>query len=721
MTDRIIGPRGGKRRRRFLFATLASVGALGAVLVTNALAVHEEQFQLDGNALSTLCGTTPDGGPSGPNACQTQIFDWGKPEGNANANNIFNTTNSSPSVNTAVVNPLNTTGFTAAGFNRDFGVQTAQNNCSLTNTASTNFCTADTTTFATGSKDIQNISGGGADQAGNWQCNRDANVNSKIDIMNAYSAVYIDPSSGDKIIYFGLEKNKDNGTNNAAFWFLQGDASCSSAGGAEDFSGNHQNGDVLVTSAFSSGGGVSSILVFRWAGGANGCIDSNPAAAPACDQQPIASGADCKDVSGSTLHNVCATTNSGAKATTGNITVPWLTADATLGVGHTVVPPDFFEGGINITKVFQGTGGGAPSCFNTFIADTRSSTSAPATLFDFSRGSLGECRSTTETTPVDNSGNSIPAGGLDIPKDPADAAIQVKDKATVTVTGVNSFNGTLTFHLCGPFAAGSSTLCGTGGVLVDTQTITANGTYTSAAATVTQAGRYCWRADFTSTTSGVPPSSDSRASECFTVNPVKPTLTTEAGAGPVNFGQPVTDTATLTGTAHKPGTGGPAGSTNGSINPATLGGDATGLITFTLYKDTPGPNNCSVLATGTGTNPQTVSVSGDGTYGPVSFTPDAPGLYHWVATYPATHRTRSPLTRSRAWTRTRTSWWSRSRRRSRQGRVGSRTTPPPSPRLAATSGPVAAWCSACTTPRTAPAAFCTPRPGRSPEAARRRR
>ncbi len=38
-------------------------------------------------------------------------------------------------------------------------------------------------------------------------------------------------------------------------------------------------------------------------------------------------------------------------------------------------------------------------------------------------------------------------------------------------------------------------------------------------------------------------------------------------------------------------------------------------------------------ATGTGTNPQTVTVSGDGTYGPVSFTPDAPGTYIWVASY----------------------------------------------------------------------------------------
>ena len=118
--------------------------------------------------------------------------------------------------------------------------------------------------------------------------------------------------------------------------------------------------------------------------------------------------------------------------------------------------------------------------------------------------------------------------------------------------------------------------------------------------------------------------------ECFTVAPVTPTISTEAGAGPVDFGSAVTDTATLSGTAHQPGTGGPAGATPaGSINPTTPGGDATGDITFTLYKA-----DCTTLATGTGTNPQTRAITGDAQYGPVSFTPDAPGTYYWAALYP---------------------------------------------------------------------------------------
>jgi hypothetical protein len=61
------------------------------------------------------------------------------------------------------------------------------------------------------------------------------------------------------------------------------------------------------------------------------------------------------------------------------------------------------------------------------------------------------------------------------------------------------------------------------------------------------------------------------------------------------------------------------------INPTTAGGPAGGTITFTAY----GPNNCTTVAF---TSAQ-VTVSGDGTYGPVSFTPTAPGTYHWAAVY----------------------------------------------------------------------------------------
>ncbi|HET8652221.1 MAG TPA: hypothetical protein VFM13_06585 [Gaiellaceae bacterium] len=522
MAERILGPTGSRRRRRFLYVPMLLVACTALFLIGNAQAVHDLEFQLDGNARAEVCGTTPDGGPSGANACTIQTYDW---------NSIFN---ADRSVNTTLVKDTNTQGFTTAAFQRDFGLRvSAADNCSLTNTTSTTFCTADGTTFATGSKDIQNISGGGADQSGNWQCNRDNNVNSKIDIMNAYSAAYT-ASNGHKLLYFALEKNKDNGNNNAAFWFLQdGSVNCSSPGGAVNFTGNHRDGDVLVTSAFTSGGGVSSILVFRWSGGANGCIDSNPNAAPACDQLPIGSGGDCKTAP-STPPNpndaICATTNSGTLATTGNITVPWLTVDATLGVGNTVVPPDFFEGAVDLTRVFEQAGGNAPSCFNTFIADTRSSQSPTATLFDFARGQLGQCR-TVLTTQSSKTGSSTIGTGT---------VSSGTDTANLAVIGSQNWAGTLTWYLCGPLATIPATgpKCDrTKGLLVTSRDVNQSSSgsdFVSGTASITEVGDYCWTAHFepnqASKDAGVSAADDTGANECFTITPVTPTLTTAAVA-----------------------------------------------------------------------------------------------------------------------------------------------------------------------------------------------
>ena len=518
MATRILGPTGSRRRRRFLLVPMLLVACTALLLIGNAQAVHDLQFQLDGNARASECGKTPDGGPSGANACTVQVYDW---------DSIFNADTTVKSL----VSDTNSVGFTTAAFNRDFGVRvTAQNNCSLTNTTSTTYCTADTTTFATGSKDIQNISGGGADQAGNWQCNRDNNVNSKIDITNAYSAAYT-AANGDKILYFALEKNKDNGNNNAGFWFLQGDANCVSSGGAVNFTGNHRNGDILVTSAFTSGGGVSSILVYRWVGGANGCIDSNANAAPACDQLPIGSGGDCNSASSNPPppnDNICGTTNSGTLATNTAITVPWLTADSTLGVGDDVVPPDFFEGAIDLTKVFAAAGGAPPSCFNTFIADTRSSQEPTATLFDYARGVLGQCRTTLTTQSSKTGSSSIGTGTVS----------SGTDTANLTVTGSQNWAGTLTWYLCGPLASIPATgpKCDkTKGLVVTSRGVNQSSSgsdFVSGTASITEVGDYCWTAHFepnqASKDAGVAAADDTGANECFTISPVTPTLATAA-------------------------------------------------------------------------------------------------------------------------------------------------------------------------------------------------
>ena len=135
-----------KRRGRRPFTALAILSIITGLLVTGGtvLAVHDETFQLDGD---TSAATTTNVGAT------TQTVDW---------SSIF----------TAAGVPVASlpTGFEDAAFKKDFN-----------NTGST-FLTNDTSTFATGSKDTLPIAG--------WQCNFDNNVNSKIDVMNAYAVAY---------------------------------------------------------------------------------------------------------------------------------------------------------------------------------------------------------------------------------------------------------------------------------------------------------------------------------------------------------------------------------------------------------------------------------------------------------------------------------------------------------------------------------------------------
>jgi len=537
-------------RVRYLVAAvvlLAGVMSFGRT----AGAVHDESFQLDGDVSAST--TTNIGG-------NVQTLDW---------DSFFDSAGAEK--------PL-PSGFTASVFSKDF--RTAPNG---------SFDTSDPTTFTTGGKDKLPIASG-------WTCTASNNVNSKTDIMNEYAATFVD-SNGHQILYFGQERNSTNGDANVAFWFLQDDVACDGSSGTANFTGNHTDGDLLIVSAFTNGGGVSTIDVYRWNGGANGTLGTTS----------VAHGVDCQNTAAN--DSVCATTNDST-----SISTPWTTANKTNGVGHSLLTSGFFEGGLDLTATDL-----AGHCFNTFLGDTRTSQSLTSTIFDYSLGQLGECTTEVVTTPTPSGTVTIPPAGT----------VSTSDSAQVTVDGVNGdFTATLKFFLCGPLGLQTTTTCDTGGVQIgSTQNLTTGGTYGSSTATVTAAGRYCWRADFSGDDSlGVPDGSDSSASECFKVNPRQPTLSTQAGAGPVTFGQPVTDTATIGNTANQPGTGGLG---NGSINPTTPGAKAAGTISFTLYKD-----DCTTVATGTGGPfPKTVTVNGDGTYGPVSFTPDAPGTYHWVATY----------------------------------------------------------------------------------------
>ena len=207
------------------------------------------------------------------------------------------------------------------------------------------FCTADATTFATGSKDTLDIAISGlAVQPGQQRQQQDRHHE------RLRGGVHGAPN-GDKIIYFGLEKNKDNGNNNVGFWFLQGNAELR----------RRPAGHVTWTGR-------------TWSATSWSCPSSPTAAASAHHRLPVgrrcnaarsiaARGtrpATASATSASSGHDLCDHQLGATPVQRNNTSRPWLTADATLGVGHTIVPPDFFEGGINLTKAFAEQGGTAP-------------------------------------------------------------------------------------------------------------------------------------------------------------------------------------------------------------------------------------------------------------------------------------------------------------------------------------------------------------------------
>jgi hypothetical protein len=413
----------------------------------------------------------------------------------------------------------------------------------------------------------------------------------KDNLLHSFAARYT--TNVGEVLFFGSDRLDNSGDAQQGFWFFQNSIALgsNSIGGGTGFTGVHKAGDLLVVTDFSNGGTTSTITVYAWD--------------PTCTKTTGTTVGKCGDANlrilGTSTNANCASVGAndqfcGIVNSTNGTTAPWSYTDKS--GNSTYLQGEFFEGGVNLTALGLGD-----RCFASVASETRSSTSTTAVLKDFILGGFGACGSSVTTQSSKTGSVSIGTG-----------SVSVSDSATITVTGVTTWNGTVQFHLRGPIGSPLEVSTDIGQpVAVSNSSATAQ----SDTATVTATGDYCWSAHFHSTTNGVPDSDDNGENECFTVTPVTPDLATQAGAGPVDLGQPITDTATLTGTANKPGT--PV------INPTTAGGPAGGTIIFTAY----GPDSCSTVAF----TSDPVSVSGDGTYGPVSFTPTAPGTYHWAAVY----------------------------------------------------------------------------------------
>ncbi|WP_404387664.1 hypothetical protein [Humibacillus xanthopallidus] len=346
------------------------------------------------------------------------------------------------------------------------------------------------------------------------------------------------------------------------------------------------NGDLLIEYAIDQGGARADILGRTW----NGSAWSS---ATALDEGTACGGGPC------------------AVGTINSTVIPDGEAD---GLGEKQ-PRTFGEAQIDLRLIFDGT-----KCvsFGSAMLKSRSSDAFTSQLKDFITPipiDLTNCDATVVTTPVTSDGTTpIGAGGVLV-------GSSVRDSAVVTVTGATgqSATGAVKFFIC-KIATG---LCdGTEG-RVGTQVGTpATGeplpgntnpaTVVSDLYSVTEVGRYCFRAEYSGDVeAGIPARTDFAERECFTATSVPSTISTAQNWLP-------NDAATVS---------------------ATAGGAMAGTVTFTLYNSTNCAAGTSVYTENrpvAAASPVTVNTT-NGTVPATTYVATATGEYSWGVSYTSTN------------------------------------------------------------------------------------
>jgi hypothetical protein len=206
-------------------------------------------------------------------------------------------------------------------------------------------------------------------------------VPDKDNITDAYAKQYMVDHDGNaatpdhRVIYFGADRLANNGDAALGFWFFQEEVELT---GTNGFSPNHtarnvgtgQRGDILIQADFVSGGKSSEIQIFEWvgSGGSHGPLDELEFAASngtiVCTEDDAA----------------CAVTNNAA-------TGSYWPYSPKFGTSGTFPAESFYEGGIDITALVGDV------CFNSFLANTRTSHSETADLKDLALGDFNTCGS----------------------------------------------------------------------------------------------------------------------------------------------------------------------------------------------------------------------------------------------------------------------------------------------------------------------------------------
>jgi hypothetical protein len=358
MTERILGPTGSPRRRRWLAVPILLVACTAMFWVAGAQAVHDiGLFELDANTLNTA----------------TPGDDWSNLYG-TNGTNGATTVGSAFDGFTFVPDGLGTTG--------------------------------DVTYWTGGgSKDRNDIS--------QWLWGANDQAPDKNDLENAFAAAYHKdgdcdansqtPDATCHYLYFGADRFTVNGDAQMGFWFLvnpvclEGTTTNGVTCPTNNISGNqfldpftgavahHSDGDVLALVNFNNGGTIGAAAIYTWAGGTGG--------APVLEL--IGTGIDCQTLSNppGTSDKFCTTSNKADLLTEPVWPYTSKKSGKTINYYQTSA---FMEGGINLSAI-----AGAGTCFPSFIAETRSSSgpstglSLDAQLKDLAFGSFQTCRPST--------------------------------------------------------------------------------------------------------------------------------------------------------------------------------------------------------------------------------------------------------------------------------------------------------------------------------------
>jgi len=593
--------------------------ALAVLFIPSAFAVHDTgYFELDGNATTDHTGTgIPD--------------DWDRVCFTVTSNAGCGTSNTVKQP--TAVDPY---GATATAWTGDCSVGSKGFGCNNPNA---------TIFTGGGSKDPQDIN--------NWAWKDGAGgLPDKDNLVHAFAARYSIPgtnSSGTcpngtdlnggnfdntvacQVIYFGSDRFDNSGDAQQGFWFMQNNIGLgtNAVGGGSGFTSNnptsfHRNGDLLVVSDFSNGGGTATITVYKWDTTCTKAV-SNPQPGQCGDVNLRELETSSNALCGASLSQndaFCGITNPLNGTTT-----PWATDYTDKSGNHSYLQGELFEAGINLTTL--GLGG---ECFSSVLSETRSSTSTTATLKDFVLSGFAPCGAKIQTTPS--------AGTSDTTS--VSPGQSVTDLATVTGSGITnppfpSSPPNVTFFLCtaaqvianggdchtgGSQVGATKPLAATAVQGVSTATSDAVNAGTVASPALTP-GTYCFRAEWAGDANYPGLIKDGSTGECFKVRtiPASPVTTPWSasdstghalGTGALPLGTTIYDKAVVTGTDAG---GAPPGSVHfflcdpSHLSPSTVGSEActtggTDLGTAALSADSgnPSPPTSTAFSTGTAAN-----------------------------------------------------------------------------------------------------------------------